>query len=118
MKTYFVLIAFTTLTMLTLVQGVTDCERAMLNTFKNSNALLAQVSYSGKYFNELGSYQICQFESPDLRYALALTYQNPYNVYGQQLMWGFCISKNCSRSSFNAFNQFLNTSAHFLGMHP
>ena len=33
-------------------------------------------------------------------------------------MWGFCVSKNCSRSSFKVFSQFLNTSAHFLGMHP
>jgi len=116
MKTFYrpLLLSFLIIT----VYAVTDCERAILNTLKNSNELLTQVSYSGKYFNELGFYQICQFESPNYRYALALTHDDPYNFYDLQAMWGFCISKNCSRSSFTAINQFLNTSARFLGLNP
>ncbi len=42
---------------------------------------------------------------------MALIHDDPYKVFDDKTMWGFCVSRNCSRSSFTAFNQFLNASA-------
>jgi len=47
---------------------------------------------------------------------MALIHDNPYNVYDDKTMWGFCVSRNCSRQSFTAFNQFLNASARHMGI--
>lgn len=72
---------------------------------------MSQFFYSGKYFNELGSYEDCQFQSPNFQYALALVHDNPYHVHERKYAWGICISKSCDKQSLKLYDTLINTTA-------
>eukprot|EP00347_Sterkiella_histriomuscorum_P019162 403342707 len=73
--------------------------------------LMTQILYSGKSFNELGSYNPCQFESPEMSYAIALLHENPYNIFDNKILFAFCIQSGCNKDSLQVYNQFLNSSS-------
>ena len=60
---------------------------------------MTEFLYSSKYFNEMGSYQPCQFESPQMNYAIALLHDNPYSYFDKKLLWAICAPVNCSKDS-------------------
>ena len=71
----------------------------------DSSFLTQAFMHSGKFFNELGNYDVCSDPQNDYVYALAVIRPDLQAIVQyNNLLWGFCIPKDCNSSGLEALN--------------
>lgn len=93
------------------------CERAILTSLSDTSIAFKEFLYSGKFFNELGSYLECQISNGyTYKYVLGVIHEDPYSIFDHQFVWGFCMLNECDLNSLSYMNNlFINLAKKELG---
>ena len=80
-----------------------------MRSLNDSTSILNQFLHSGKFLNEIGNYLQCKSETEKYIYSLAVVYSNASLINSPKYMWGFCIQKECNKSSLVPLDNFIKS---------
>ena len=80
-----------------------------MSSLNDSTSIMNQFLLSGKFINELGNYIQCQSNLEEYIYSLAVVYTNASIINSPKYVWGFCIQKECNKSSLVPLDNFIKS---------